>query len=374
MERIGSHAFGPQFSALVGNGSVTDKVTPDMMHLIHPYWNQFPAMEPLWSKILLLYMIVIGIISWCGNGVVIYIFTTTKSLRTPANLLVINLALSDFGMMVVNTPMMGINLYFETWILGPGMCDAYGALASALGCGSIWSMCMIALDRYNVIVLGMAGRPMTIKLALMKIAFIWSMAAFWTLAPMFGWNRYVPEGNLTSCGIDYLQRDWNSRTYLIFYTIFVYYTPLFLICYSYWYIISAVSAHEKAMREQAKKMNVKSLRSSEDAEKSAEGKLAKVALVTISLWFMAWTPYTIINMMGLFKFPGITPLNSIWGACFAKSAACYNPIVYGISHPKYRIALKEKCPCCVIGQTDDGRSAETTSQVTTTTNEAETRA
>lgn len=300
------------------------------MHLIHPYWNQFPNMDPLWSKLLFLYMIIIGIVSWCGNGVVIYIFTTTKSLRTPANLLIINLAFSDFSMMIVNTPIMAINLYFETWILGPGMCDAYAAVASAVGCGSIWSMCMIALDRYNVIVLGMAGRPMTIKLALMKIAFIWTMALFWTLAPMFGWNRYVPEGNLTSCGIDYLQRDWNHRSYLILYTICVYYTPLFLICYSYWYIIAAVSAHEKAMREQAKKMNVKSLRSSEDSEKSAEGKLAKVALVTISLWFMAWTPYTIINMMGLFKFPGITPLNSILGACFAKSAACYNPIVYGI--------------------------------------------
>lgn len=44
------------------------------------------------------------------------------------------------------------------------------------------------------------------------------------------------------------------------------------------------------MRLQAKKMNVASLRSSEDANKSAEGKLAKVALITISLWFMAWTP------------------------------------------------------------------------------------
>jgi len=101
----------------------------------------------------------------------------------------------------------------------------------------------------------------------------------------------------------------------------------------------AVSAHEKAMREQAKKMNVKSLRSSEDAEKSAEGKLAKVALVTISLWFMAWTPYLVINCMGLFKFEGLTPLNTIWGACFAKSAACYNPIVYGI-----RWAYLNVCP------------------------------
>lgn len=150
------------------------------------------------------------------------------------------------------------------------------------------------------------------------------------------------------------------------------------------------------MREQAKKMNVKSLRSSEDAEKSAEGKLAKVALVTISLWFMAWTPYLVINCMGLFKFEGLTPLNTIWGACFAKSAACYNPIVYGIryiyiyslytksqdqlnycndfnfSHPKYRLALKEKCPCCVFGKVDDGKSSD--AQSTATASEAESKA
>ncbi|KAM7361418.1 opsin Rh1-like [Cochliomyia hominivorax] len=371
MERFSSPLIGPSYAALA-NGSVTDKVTPDMAHLVHPYWNQFPAMDPIWAKILTLYMIIIGTISWCGNGVVIYIFSTTKSLRTPANLLVINLALSDFGIMITNTPMMGINLFYETWVLGPLMCDIYAGLGSAFGCSSILSMCMISLDRYNVIVKGMAGQPMTIKLAIIKIAIIWIMSSFWAIAPVLGWSRYVPEGNLTSCGIDYLERDWNPRTYLIFYTIFVYFLPLFLICYSYWFIIAAVSAHEKAMREQAKKMNVKSLRSSEDADKSAEGKLAKVALVTISLWFMAWTPYTIINALGLFEYEGLTPLNTIWGACFAKSAACYNPIVYGISHPKYRVALKEKCPCCVFGKVDDGKSSDATSQATN--NESESKA
>lgn len=84
------------------------------------------------------------------------------------------------------------------------------------------------------------------------------------------------------------------------------------------------------MREQAKKMNVKSLRSQEDCDKSAEAKLAKVALTTISMWFCAWTPYMILNTLGLFKFEGLTPLMTIWGSMFAKTSACYNPIVYGI--------------------------------------------
>lgn len=51
--------------------------------------------------------------------------------------------------------------------------------------------------------------------------------------------------------------------------------------YENYVFLQAVSAHEKAMREQAKKMNVASLRSSEAANTSAECKLAKVKLGNI---------------------------------------------------------------------------------------------
>lgn len=127
-----------------------------------------------------------------------------------------------------------------------------------------------------------------------------------------------------------MTHDWNARSYLLTYSLLVYFTPLCLICFSYWFIIEAVAAHEKAMRDQAKKMNVKSLRSSEDCEKSAEAKLAKVALTTISLWFMGWTPYLIICYCGLFEVEILTPLNTIWGGTFAKISAAFNPIVYAI--------------------------------------------
>lgn len=84
------------------------------------------------------------------------------------------------------------------------------------------------------------------------------------------------------------------------------------------------------MREQAKKMNVSSLRSGDQSNTSAEFKLAKVALMTISLWFMAWTPYMVINFAGIFQLITIDPLFTIWGSVFAKANAVYNPIVYAI--------------------------------------------
>ena len=327
-----------------GNITVLDLVRPEMRHLVSDHWGQFPPMNPLWHSILGFTIFCLGIVSMIGNYVVISVFTSTKSLRTPSNLLVVNLAFSDFLMMFTMGPPMVMSCYHETWIYGPLACQLYAAAGSLFGCVSIWTMTMIAFDRYNVIVKGLAGKPMTKSDAMVRIAIIWLFALIWTGAPFFGWCRYVPEGNMTACGTDYISQDLSSRSYILVYAVFVYFTPLFMIIYSYFFILQAVAAHEKNMRDQAKKMNVASLRSSENVNQSAECKLAKVALMTISLWFMAWTPYLIINFTGVLTSTKITPLATIWGSLFAKANAVYNPIVYGISHPKYRAALQAKYP------------------------------
>lgn len=75
-------------------------------------------MDPMWHKILGLVMIALGFMGWTGNGIVVYIFLMTSSLRTPSNLLVVNLAFSDFIMMIIMSPPMVINCYYETWVLG----------------------------------------------------------------------------------------------------------------------------------------------------------------------------------------------------------------------------------------------------------------
>jgi hypothetical protein len=44
----------------------------------------------------------------------------------------------------------------------------------------------------------------------------------------------------------------------------------------------------------------------------------QVALMTIMLWFMAWTPYVVINFRGLFARDTVTPMSTIWGSNFSK--------------------------------------------------------
>ncbi|CRK97767.1 CLUMA_CG011147, isoform A [Clunio marinus] len=358
----------PNFSG--GNLTVVDKVLPEMLFLIDPHWNQFPPMNSLWHSILGFAIGMFSVMAMLGNMCVIYIFLKTKSLRTPSNLYVVNLAFSDFMIMFTMAPPMIINCYNETWVFGPMMCQIYGMCGSLFGCVSIWTMIVIAFDRYNVIVKGLSATPLTNGSAVFKIFLVWLSSAIWTIVPLFGWNRYVPEGNMTACGTDYLSKGWESRSYVFLYGVWVYFLPLLMIMYAYYYILKAVGKHEKNMREQAKKMNVASLRSEKESSKNIEYKLAKIALMTISLWFMAWTPYLIINFAGIFDVLALTPVATIWGSVFAKANAIYNPIVYGISHPKYRAALVKTFPSLGCGEVENSHELRSTvSDITAIPNE-----
>ncbi|CAG0896356.1 unnamed protein product [Darwinula stevensoni] len=362
--------FPPAPMGKFGNSTVVDVVPLDMLHLVNDHWYQFPPLNPLWHGILGFTIGILGVLALIGNLTVLHVFTTTRALKTPSNVLVVNLAFSDLCMVITQYPVMVINCYYHTWIMGPLGCDLYGITGSLFGNGSIWTMAMIAYDRYRVIVKGMAAKPLTYKRAIAMVTTIWTVAIVWTLLPLFGWNRYVPEGNMTSCSIDCLSDDWKDKSYILVYSSFVFFTPLLIILYSYFHIVrvrrifrvgadrvagrgddapSTVADHEEQMRDQAKRMNVESLRS-DGKDAHAEIRLAKIALMTITLWFAAWTPYLVINYTGIFNKARITPLYTIWGSLFAKT------------HPRYRAALRKKCPCLFCdtdGKGSDGASVNT---------------
>lgn len=69
---------------------------------------------------------------------------------------------------------------------------------------------MIAFDRYNVIVKGISGKPLTNGKALIEILCVWLFSLAWCLAPFFGWvNDYPQTTNyiFTNSLINYFYRD-----------------------------------------------------------------------------------------------------------------------------------------------------------------------
>ena len=119
--------------------------------------------------------------------------------------------------------------------------------------------------------------------------------------PFLGWGAYSPEGLLVTCSYDYLKQEWNELTFMYYAFAFNYTVPMLTVIFFYIQIVKAVVAHEAAMKAQAKKMNVDSLKSNQkDNEASAEVKIAKVAITNVLLWIVTWTPYAIVAMIGVF--------------------------------------------------------------------------
>jgi len=345
--------------------TVADLAPAHMKHMIHPHWNNYPPVNPMWHYLLGVIYVFLGIASFLGNGVVLYLYMKVKKLQTPSNLLVANLALLDFQMMCTNFPIFAYNSFSGgVWMFSAFYCEVYAFCGFVTGLGAIWSLVFITYDRYNVIVHGVSGKPLTFGKAGAMVVFVWANGILTSLPPFFGWGSYLPEGILDSCTTDYLSKDFNNRSYGIFIFVWCYVIPLAVILYSYFFIIKSVAAHESAMRAQAKKMNVSSLRSGTEGE-SAEMRVAKVAIFNVSIWIICWTPYCAVNVQGLFfDQTSITPLVSMLPALLAKSCSTYNPMVYALGHPRFRAAMQEHVPfCCVFepeaSSNTDNKSAST---------------
>jgi len=325
-----------------------DGIPEDEVGMFNEHWKNFPPQHPLILHVVGIAFFLLWTVNFVGNGCIIYTFLKAKSLRTPSNMFVINLAISDICMMTSMGLPVTINAYTKRyWMWGSLACQVYGCIGAIFGTCSIMTMVVIGYDRYNVIVRGFSGKKITPGLAFIIVIACWVYSVLCSIPPFFGWGGYTPEGLLVTCGYDYLSQDWNSRSFLGYAIVFNYTVPLFLILCFYVQIVKAVVAHEAALRAQAKKMNVESLRSNaKETDDSAEVKIAKVAITNVMLWFTTWTPYCIVNGIGSFGLVHlVTPLVSQIPSFLAKTACCFNPIVYGVAHPKFREAMTIHLPC-----------------------------
>ncbi|XP_043242610.1 opsin, ultraviolet-sensitive-like [Amphibalanus amphitrite] len=334
--------------------------TPDdyLTH-VNEHWLSFRAPDPVAHYVLGMLYIIFHIVSVLGNGSVLWIFLTTKELRTPSNLFIINLASMDF-LMMLKTPIMIYNSFHQGPALGWVGCAVFATIGTISGAGSSCANALIAYDRYKKISdpMGVDFR-MTCRRALCLIALMWVYISPWVVLPLLElFSRFTPEGFLTSCGIDFLSDAWDTRAYIagIFLTMYV--LPVLSIAVFYIRIFMHVSAHESTMRAQSAQMNVKSLRAGDDGDMRQELRVAKVGVMLTALYLFAWTPYAAVAFLGAFGGKAyVTPLVSMIPACTCKTAACLDPFAYAISHPAYRQALGRRLGC--------GQEAPTTASAVT---------
>nr|XP_033336141.1 opsin, blue-sensitive [Megalopta genalis] len=337
-------------------------VPPEHSELVHPHWRGFMAPGKFWHMGLALIYTIMFMMSLVGNGCVIWIFSTSKCLRTASNMFVVSLAMFDL-LMCAEMPMFLINCFLERmigWQLG---CDIYATLGSVSGMGQAITNAAIAFDRYRTISCPIDGRLNT-KQAAVLVACTWFWASPFSVMPLVKvWGRYTTEGFLTTCSFDFLTEDQDTKVFVSSIFVWSYVIPLIFIIYFYSQLFQSIRNHEKMLKEQAKKMNVKSLVSNQDKERSVEMRIAKVAFTIFFLFLVAWTPYAAVAMIGAFgNRELLSPISTMLPAVFAKTVSCIDPWIYAINHPRYRQELQKRCKWMGIHEPEpapDAVSAQT---------------
>uniref|UniRef100_A0A0F8BCX0 Opsin-5 n=1 Tax=Larimichthys crocea TaxID=215358 RepID=A0A0F8BCX0_LARCR len=94
------------------------------------------------------YICIIGVLSATGNGYVIYMTIKRKTKLKPPELLTVNLAIFDFGISVTGKPFFIVSSFSHRWLFGWEGCRFYGWAGFFFGCGSLFTMTVVSLDRY----------------------------------------------------------------------------------------------------------------------------------------------------------------------------------------------------------------------------------
>ncbi|XP_027516098.1 pinopsin isoform X2 [Corapipo altera] len=167
------------------------------------------------------------------NGLVIVVSIRYKKLRSPLNYILVNLAVADLLVTLCGSSVSLSNNISGFFVFGKRLCELEGFMVSLTGIVGLWSLAILALERYVVVCRPLGDFRFKHRHAVSGCAFTWSWSLLWTTPPLMGWSSYVPEGLRTSCGPNWYTGGSNNNSYILalFVTCFV--MPLSLILFSY---------------------------------------------------------------------------------------------------------------------------------------------
>ncbi|XP_062891163.1 red-sensitive opsin-like [Mobula hypostoma] len=294
------------------------------------------------------WMVLVVIASVFTNGLVLVSTWKFKKLRHPLNWILVNMAVADLGETLFASTISICNQIFGYFILGHPMCIFEGFTVSVCGITALWSLTVIAWERWVVVCKPFGNIKFDEKWASAGIIFSWAWSTIWCLPPIFGWSRYWPHGLKTSCGPDVFSgsTDPGVKSYMITLTITCAILPLLviIICYlQVWMAIRSVAMQQKE---------------SETTQK-AEKEVSRMVVVMILAFCFCWGPYTFFALFASLN-PGYAfhPLAAALPAYFAKSSTIYNPIIYIFMNRQFR-----NCILQLLGKkVDDGSELSSASK------------
>lgn len=221
-------------------------------------------------KIVCYCIILLG--SSLGNSLVIYIIASNVRMRTPSNVLIMNLAVCDFVTPVFSIPFdFALEEYNYIWIYGASMCKILWPLTTLSSTSAALTLAAISLDRYRVIM-----HPFKPRLTMVKIKCIIAAIYVFSLLMVSPYS-YVLVLKESEC-----QETWPDITYKKYYTLGLfmvqYLLPLtFMVAMYSLALKNLYTSTDKTSRRKAEKEQASLSSEPASTSTSSEPRLRKVS-------------------------------------------------------------------------------------------------
>ncbi|XP_020904445.1 substance-P receptor isoform X1 [Exaiptasia diaphana] len=303
-----------------------------------------------WAKVVT--YIALLITSIVGNVIVIRVFTTGQRMRTEVNFLIINVAIADLLIAVINMPMMvryfvrsanGLPPVWFAGFWGEFWCKSDNFVSGISQICCILSMTAIAFNRYFAIMFPLKT-PLNAKKTKLVILLIWLCSCAIT-SPVLYAMRVKEQHGEYHCTEDWSPTFDNNQTpkyYTLALFTLMYVIPLCLITYLYSCVIHKVwIRHVPGNVTQA----------NQRLEDVAKRRVLKMLITVVIAFALCWLPFHIYLIMVNFYYGinscDISPMILFLGLLLGHSNSAINPWIYFIFNKDYRRNLKDLCrvPC-----------------------------
>ncbi|KPP67871.1 hypothetical protein Z043_113496 [Scleropages formosus] len=314
-------------------------------------------------------VIAVGLI---GNICLVFIISRQKEMRNVTNIFIANLSCSDILMCIVCLPVTVIYTLMDRWILGEALCKVTPFVQCMSVTVSIFSLVLIALERYQLIIHPTGWKPV-VGHSYLAVAITWLVACFISL-PFLSFNilTNAPFQNLSLPFNPFTDHFicmelWPSEQNRLAYTtsllLFQYCLPLLLILICYLRIFLRLRRRKDVVE-----------RAREPKQKKAKGakRINTMLASIVAVFALCWLPLNVFNT--LFDWHhGIIPAcqhNIIFSACHltAMASTCVNPVIYGFLNSNFQKELRAtlyRCRCWGIPESYESFPLSTVSSEVT---------
>ncbi|KAL7729649.1 hypothetical protein ACLKA6_007925 [Drosophila palustris] len=307
-------------------------------------WEQ----KTIWAIVFGLMMFV----AISGNGIVLWIVTGHRSMRTVTNYFLLNLSIADLLMSSLNCVFNFIFMVNSDWPFGSIYCTINNFVANVTVSTSVFTLVAISFDRYIAIV-----HPLKRRTSRRKVRFI--LVLIWALscvlsAPCLlfssimtkhyynGKSRTVcfmmwPDGRYPTSMTDYV---YNLTILVLTYGIPM---IIMLICYT---LMGRVLWGSRSIGENTDRQ-MESMKS--------KRKVVRMFIAIVSIFAICWLPYHLFfiyayhnNQVASTKYVQHMYLGFYW---LAMSNAMVNPIIYYWMNKRFRMYFQRIICCGCLGFT-----------------------